>query len=34
MEKLKMAELKAEVEFTEKWQSAEFKAQKLKTEEQ
>ena len=34
MEKLRMAELKAEAEFMEKQQSAEFKAQKLKTEEQ
>ena len=34
MEKLRMAELKAEAEFMEKRQSAEFKAQKLKTEEQ
>ena len=34
MEKLRMAELNAEAEFMEKQQSAEFKAQKLKTEEQ
>ena len=34
MEKLRMAELKAEAEFMEKRQSAEFKAQKLKIEEQ
>ena len=34
MEKLRMAELKAESEFMEKRQSAEFKVQKLKIEEQ
>ena len=34
MEKLKMAELKAEVEFMEKSQSAEFQGHKLKIEEQ
>ena len=34
MEKLRMAELKAEAEFMEKRQSAGFKAQKLKIEEQ
>ena len=34
MEKLKMADLKAEAEFVEKQQSGEFKAQKLKIEEQ
>ena len=34
MEKLKMAELKAEAEFMVKRQSAEFKAQKLKIEDQ
>ena len=33
MEKLEMAELKAEAEFMEKWQSAEFQAHKLKIEE-
>ena len=34
MEKLKMADLKAEAEFVEKQQSGEFEAQKLKIEEQ
>ena len=34
MEKLKLAELKAEAEFMEKRQSVEFKTQKLKIEEQ
>ena len=32
MEKLKMAEVKSEAKFMEKWQSAGFKAQKLKIE--